>query len=311
MPDHFPSMVGLPSFDGCGGDEAFGGFLFEAELAAGGIDVVAFFEAEGGGDAGVFEDIAKGAAAGVRGADPVETLDGVVGDEVDFGVEAAGVAGEDGGLFEVVVDAVDEDVFEGELLVFTGVPVVERVKEFGDGPPFVDWHDLLADVVGGAVEGDGEANLLGVLGELADLWDEAGGGECEVACAEVEGFGAGDELDGGEEVFEVGEGFSHAHEDEVVDALAGELFGGEDLAGDFGGVEVAGEAGEAGGAEFAAVCAADLGGDAEGAAVRGFAVEGGVCGDEDAFDVAAVVEFEEEFAGGVRGALGGGVGEGC
>ena len=35
-------------------NDAFGGFLFEAELAAGGVDVVAFFETEVGGDAGVF-----------------------------------------------------------------------------------------------------------------------------------------------------------------------------------------------------------------------------------------------------------------
>ena len=114
------------------GNDAFFGFLFEAELAAGGVDVVAFFEAEGGGDAGVFEDVVEGAAVGVRRAFPVEALDGVVGDEVHLGVEAAGVAGEDGGLFERVVDALDEDVFEGELLVSCAVPVVERVEEFGD-----------------------------------------------------------------------------------------------------------------------------------------------------------------------------------
>jgi hypothetical protein len=79
-----------------------------------------------------------------------------------------------------------------------------------------------------------------------------------VARAEVQGFLAGDEGDGGEQVVEIGHRFAHAHEDQVVHALAGELLGGEDLAGDFRGVEVAGESGEAGGAEFAAVGAADL-----------------------------------------------------
>ena len=38
-------------------------------------------------------------------------------------------------------------------------------------------------------------------------------------------------------------------------------------------------------------------------AVAGLAVEGGVGGDEDAFDEGAVREFPEEFLGGVMGAL--------
>ena len=101
-------------------------------MAAGGVDVVAFFEAEGGLDAGVVEDGVEGAAVGLGRAAPVEALDGVVGDEVDLGVEAAGVAGEEAGLVEVVVDALDEDVFEGELLFFAAVPVVEGVEELGE-----------------------------------------------------------------------------------------------------------------------------------------------------------------------------------
>ena len=44
-----------------------------------------------------------------------------------------------------------------------------------------------ADLVGGAVERNGEADLLRVVGELADLRDQAGGGNGEVARAEVEG----------------------------------------------------------------------------------------------------------------------------
>ncbi len=48
------------------------GFLLEAELAAGCVDVAALFEAEGGGDAGVLEDIAEGAAMGVGRALPRE-----------------------------------------------------------------------------------------------------------------------------------------------------------------------------------------------------------------------------------------------
>ena len=163
---------------------------------------------------------------------------------------------------------------------------------------------LLADLIGGAVEGDGETDLLRVFGELADLGDQTGGGDGQVACADVGAPRRGDDGDRGEQCFEIGERFAHAHEDDVVDALAGDGGGGEDLGGDFAGVEVAGEAGEPGGAEFAAVGAADLGGDAEGAAVGGGAVEGGARRDQDGFDEAAIVEPEQELARGVLGALG-------
>jgi hypothetical protein len=52
---------------------------------------------------------------GKGGALPFEAFDGVVGYEVHLRGYAAGVSGEDGRLGEIVVDALDEDVFEGEL----------------------------------------------------------------------------------------------------------------------------------------------------------------------------------------------------
>ena len=168
-------------------DDALCGFLFEAELAAGGIHIMAFFDAEGGGDSGFFQEVLKGAAVGEGGAFPLESLDGIVGDEVDFCADGAGVAGEDFCLGEGVVDSLDEDVFEGEFLFFGGVPVGEGVHELGNGVFFIHRHDLGANFVGGSVEGDGEADLLGVTGEFTDLEGEAGGGDGEVAGAEVEG----------------------------------------------------------------------------------------------------------------------------
>jgi hypothetical protein len=57
--------------------------LFEAELAAGGVDVVAIFEAEGGRDAGILEDGVEGAAVVLAGAAPSESLDLVGGDPWD------------------------------------------------------------------------------------------------------------------------------------------------------------------------------------------------------------------------------------
>ena len=65
---------------------------------------MAFFEAEGGGDASRVQGVAEGPAAVFAGALPGEALDGVVRDEVDLGVEALGVAGEQAGLFGGVVE---------------------------------------------------------------------------------------------------------------------------------------------------------------------------------------------------------------
>lgn len=80
-------------------------------------------------------------------------------------------------------------------------------------------------------------------------------------------------------------------------------FDGDDLAGDFGRGEVAFPSVETGGAEAAAIGASDLGGDTEGVTVGTVAVEGGIGGDQDAFDEGAVVESPEELLGGVGGAL--------
>lgn len=238
------------------------------------------------------------------GAHPGKAFDGVVGDEVDFGADCFGAFGEDAGLFEVVVDVLDEDILEGEVLLLTRVPVAKGFEEFVYAPALVDGHDLGADFVGGSVEGDGEPDLAWVVGEFFDLRNEAGGGDGEVAGTDVKAFGGGDEFDCFEQIGEVGEGFAHTHEDEVVDAGSGHFFSKEDLGGDFAGSEVAGEAEQSRGAEFAGKGAADLGGDAEGEAVRLLAVEGGGGGDEHAFDEAAVGELEEEFASGVLRALG-------
>src|SRR5687767_3306987 len=73
----------------CGG-KAEGAFGFEAELAAGGVDVVAFFAPEGGGDVAGFEGFEKLFLDGFDGALPRQAFDFVVGDEVYFGVELQG-----------------------------------------------------------------------------------------------------------------------------------------------------------------------------------------------------------------------------
>lgn len=186
-------------------------------MAAGGVDVMALFDAEGGDDTGTFEGFGKGAALVLRGARPLEAFDGVVGDEVDLGVKASGEGGEGLDLGGGVVDAGDEDVFQGDHLALAIEVMLTGGGEVGEGMLAVDGHDLVADGVGGAVKGDGEAELFGFVGELPDLRGKTGGGDGDLAGPDV---GAPRGVEGAEcdeQVVVIGEGFAHAHDDEVVD----------------------------------------------------------------------------------------------
>ena len=98
-----------------------------------------------------------------------------------------------------------------------------------------------------------------------------------------------------EQRVEVGHRLAHAHDDDVRQALVGgeAVAGVEELFEDFGRGEVADDAADAGRAEDAAHAAADLGGDADGAAV-------GLL-EQDALDEVAVGEADEQLLGAVVG----------
>src|SRR5258708_40183224 len=61
-----------------------------------------------------------------------------------------------------------------------------RSQQFLERPFLVDGHDLLAHLVGRAVQADGETDAQRLVGELLDLRHQAGGGEGDAACAEAE-----------------------------------------------------------------------------------------------------------------------------
>ena len=54
---------------------------------------MAFFAADGDGNSGFFEGVVEDILAAEAGADPVESVDRVVGDEVDVGAEFVGDLG--------------------------------------------------------------------------------------------------------------------------------------------------------------------------------------------------------------------------
>jgi hypothetical protein len=196
-----------------------GEFLFRAkpQLTASGVDVVTLFAAKGGRNAMSFEGVEEVILGIVGGALPGEALDEVIGDEVDFGVKAAGDLSERLNLSERIVDAFYEDVFEGDHAAFDADIGFARGDELGQWVFAIDGHDALADVIGGAMKGDGEAELFGFAGESLYLGHEPAGGDGDFAGADVGAPRSVEDAEGDEKVIVVGERFAHAHDHKVVD----------------------------------------------------------------------------------------------
>src|ERR1700682_5769916 len=125
------------------------------------------------------------------------------------------------------------------------------------------------------MERDCQPALQWFVGELSYLRGESAGRNRDVARTNLETPGGIYDSDGADHVGEVGQRFAHAHEDDVVDLFTARPFHHEELLHDLAGIEIARVAVEAARAKLAAVSAADLRGDANGAPVRGRAVERG------------------------------------
>src|ERR1039458_4063371 len=101
----------------CGSDFWIGlgaRLMLQAQLAAGGVNVGAFFQAQGAGDAVGLQRVLEHLAAVAIGALQEKALDGVAGDEVDLGAQATGGGAEFVRLFQRIVYAFDENVLEGQ-----------------------------------------------------------------------------------------------------------------------------------------------------------------------------------------------------
>lgn len=179
-------------------------FLAEAQLSTSGIDIVTFFASNGGADTGLKKSAAEEVDRFFGGALVGQAFDLVIGDEVNLGEKAAGVLGEESRLLGGVIDAGEKDVFEKDLFFARTDKDVAGLEEAIEGETFVDGHNLIADSVAGGVEGEGEAELKWVVGEFLDLGGEAAGGDGDMACAHTDVGGGDEEIEGGEEMGEVG-----------------------------------------------------------------------------------------------------------
>lgn len=134
-----------------------------------------------------------------------------------------------------------------------------------------------------------------MFGQLADLGNEADGADGEVAVAETD-FVVED-VESGDDVFNVEEGFAHSHEDDMADAAFGEGLEEEVLGDDFAGGEVAVESTHASRAEGASHWTPDLGGNA---AAHPFGIR-----EEDTLVDLVVAVMDEEFVDAIgAGAMG-------
>ena len=165
-------------------------------------------------------------------------------------------------------------------------------EQVGDGEAAGGGDELGAEGVIGGVQREGELHVEFLIHELAELREQADGGEGDLPPAEVRGVVAGEQVDGFGDVGEVEQGFAHAHQDDGAEdpaELGGLGFEGEELLDDLAAGEVAGEALGAGGAEVAGHGAAGLGGEAAGGAV------GAIVGHEDGFDLCAAGTVERSL----------------
>ena len=181
-------------------------------MAASGVDIVAFFAADGctntSGEKGPAEEV-----DGVFGGAFVgKSFDFVVGDEVDLGLESFGVLGQEAGLIGAIVDACEENVFEEDQFFTSSDKGIAGSEETFHGIAFIDGHDLIADLIAGGVEGEGEAEGEGVVSEFFDLGSKPAGGDGDVAGAHADVGWGDEEIEGREEIGEIGERFAHAHE---------------------------------------------------------------------------------------------------
>lgn len=162
-----------------------------------------------------------------------------------------------------IVDTFQQNISDEDLVVGGFQVIVNGGHDSLDGVGGGDGHEFEPLVVEGIVEGEGEVDVGLFPGESFYAGDDADGGEGEAAGTKAaQGF-VGKRFDGCESVVGVGQGLTHAHEDDRVD---GEVVFDkvEDLVENFIGGEILFEADGPGGAEETAEGAAGLGRNTEG-----------------------------------------------
>ncbi len=218
---------------------------------------------------------------------------GVV-DQVDVGAKAFGDGGELAGMFGEGVQAagehVEHDVFQRQFAAGLLEIILARFDDLLDRDLLCPRDDLPAEFIVGGVERDGKGDGQFEIGEALHLRREADGADGDLSAADVKRPVSHKDSNGGDGDIEIGKGLAHAHEDDVRKAsfdwqIVCQTQG---LFDDLPDREIIFESFEPAGAKGAFHRAADLRGEAGGAAVGddGLAVViAGIIigGDHDAF----------------------------
>lgn len=277
----------------------------QSELAARGIDFVAFFLSDGEWNFTFFQDASESLLAFDVRTFPWKSFDLVVGDQIDMGMEAARDLRELVGLVKGVVHILNQDVFKGEHPSVVFAKVLGSWNQFLQRVAPIDRHDFLTDLVRGAMKANGETELDGFFGQLANLGNESGGGDGDSPGTKVEAPFGIQSVDCTQDSIVVGEGFAHPHKDNIIKGRSG--FGSgpvpldfpladfEKLGNDLTSGEMPFPAGESGGAELTTVGATDLARYTDRTAGFVLSDTGLWVANEDRFDQAAIFQLKEEF----------------
>ena len=185
-------------------------------------------------------------------------------------------------IFRGVVDALDHHVFKGDAPGVGQAGIVSAGgQQFGDGILLVERNKLVADLVRGAMQRDGKHGTHLVTG-TGDFRHNPGSGKGDSALGNRQAVAMRNQLHSIAYIIEVVEWFTHTHEDYIGDeaTAGGNIFsyfdkmrpfceaitGDQHLADDFACRQVPDQCLGAGMAEGAAQGAADLAGNAQGAA---------------------------------------------
>ena len=118
-----------------------------------------------------------------RGSAEGLLLDFVIGNQVDVSENPmpANQGSEGVGVFERIVDSLEQDVFEGDAAGRILFVLGDGLEEFVHVVFPRDGHEPFADFLAGGMEGDGEVELQSLFPKPADSFGKAASGDGDVA----------------------------------------------------------------------------------------------------------------------------------
>ena len=278
------------------------------QLAAGGRDIRAPAVADEDRVVGIHEDLLESEDPGHGGALIGDARGFVVGQEVDLAGDIPELSGQFMGRGFRIIDPLEQDILKHDPFAFRHGKVAAGGQQLIERIALIDRHEPAAGGVINGMERDGQIGV-GVFSQLPHPGNNAAGGDRYPAVGEVQSPLFGEDGEGLEQIFQIVQRLTHAHEDDIgdlgrADALffrlgPQKIIHGADLAHDLARGEITDKAHGGREAEGTVHGTSYLGGDAEGVAVR--------FRDEDRFDHPPVIEGKAELDAAIIGALENGI----